>query len=54
MPIMTFSSTRQVREQADVLKGAGDAALEHPMRRQSADLLAGEADIAAIGRQPAR
>ena len=49
MPIMTFSSTRQVREQADVLEGAGDAALQYRMRRQSADLFAGEADTAAIG-----
>ena len=50
MPIMTFSSDRQIREQADVLKGAGDAALQHAMRRQAADLLAGKADGAALGR----
>ena len=39
----------QVREQADVLKGAGDAAVEHLMRPPPADLLAGEADRPAIG-----
>src|ERR1700751_111341 len=41
---------RQIREQADVLKGAGDAALEHLMGSKPTCLLAGEADGAVIGR----
>ena len=49
MPIMTFSRHSQVREQADVLKGAGDAALQYLMRPQSADLFAGETNTAAAG-----
>ena len=43
----------QIREQAEVLKGAGDAAFEDAMRRQPQDLDAGETDRAAIGRHEA-
>ena len=39
----------QVREQADILEGAGYAALQYRMRAQSADLSAGEANTAATG-----
>jgi hypothetical protein len=39
----------QVWKQADVLKGAGDAALQYLMRPQSADRFAGETNTAATG-----
>src|SRR5207248_7139978 len=41
------------REQADVLKRPGDAAIEHDMRRRPGDLAAGKADSATLGRYQA-